>query len=94
MLALVVVRGFPTFVTKAEAMGWEEMRTPTFPVLVTKLFGKEFFTRKRIVSEPGQKRRINIVDAASFTVMRELGLETAFAFDSDFAREGFKVVPA
>ncbi|MDP3774439.1 MAG: PIN domain-containing protein [Gemmatimonadales bacterium] len=41
-----------------------------------------------------RKRRVNIVDAGSFTVMRELGLETAFAFDADFAREGFKVVPA
>ena len=40
-----------------------------------------------------RKRRVNIVDAASFTVMRELGLETAFAFDADFAREGFQVLP-
>jgi predicted nucleic acid-binding protein len=41
-----------------------------------------------------RRRRINIVDAASFTVMRELALDTAFAFDDDFAREGFKVLPA
>jgi predicted nucleic acid-binding protein len=41
-----------------------------------------------------RKRRVNIVDAASFTVMRELGLEQAFAFDDDFTREGFRVMPS
>ena len=41
-----------------------------------------------------RRRRINIVDAASFAVMRELALDTSFAFDDDFAREGFQVLPA
>lgn len=41
-----------------------------------------------------RRRHINIVDAASFAVMRELGLDTAFAFDDDFTREGFRVLPA
>lgn len=41
-----------------------------------------------------RRRGINIVDAASFAVMREFKLDTAFAFDADFAREGFQVVPS
>lgn len=41
-----------------------------------------------------RRRRFNIVDAASFAVMRELKVESAFAFDDDFAREGFRVLPA
>ncbi|MBI2401511.1 MAG: hypothetical protein HYW52_05425 [Gemmatimonadetes bacterium] len=45
---------------------------------------KALFNRRR--------RAINIVDAASFTVMRELEVETAFAFDDDFQREGFKLL--
>jgi len=36
-----------------------------------------------------RRRAINIVDAASFVVMREFSIETAFAFDDDFKREGF-----
>jgi predicted nucleic acid-binding protein len=41
----------------------------------------------------GQRRRaINIVDAASFVVMRALGVEAAFAFDDDFQREGFRLL--
>lgn len=41
-----------------------------------------------------RRRHINIVDAASFAVMRELDLDTAFAFDDDFARQGFRLLPA
>lgn len=36
-----------------------------------------------------RKRGITIVDAASFAVMTSRGVDTAFAFDDDFAREGF-----
>lgn len=37
--------------------------------------------------------RVSLVDCASFEVMRREGLSTAFAFDRDFARQGFDVVP-
>lgn len=36
--------------------------------------------------------RISLVDHASFAVMRSLGISRAFAYDDDFAREGFEVV--
>lgn len=39
-----------------------------------------------------RRRAINIVDAASFAVMRELEIEAAFAFDNDFRREGFELL--
>lgn len=39
-----------------------------------------------------RRRAINIVDAASFVVMKALGIEDAFAFDDDFAREGFRLL--
>lgn len=39
-----------------------------------------------------RRRGINALDAAAFVVMRGLGLEVAFAFDDDFAREGFRVL--
>jgi predicted nucleic acid-binding protein len=38
-------------------------------------------------------RRISLVDAASFVIMRQAGVGTAFALDSDFAAEGFITVP-
>lgn len=39
------------------------------------------------------RRQLSLVDWTSFEVMRRSGIERALAFDSDFARQGFDVVP-
>lgn len=39
------------------------------------------------------QRRLSLVDCVSFEVMRQHGLDTAFTFDSDFGRQGFRCVP-
>jgi predicted nucleic acid-binding protein len=36
---------------------------------------------------------VTLVDLVSFEVMRRLQIDTAFAFDRDFARQGFALVP-
>lgn len=36
--------------------------------------------------------RVSLVDHTSFILMRSLGISRAFAFDDDFAREGFALV--
>jgi predicted nucleic acid-binding protein len=41
----------------------------------------------------GGSRRTSLVDHVSFEVMRREGIGTAFAFDGDFERVGFQVVP-
>ncbi|MDP9023176.1 MAG: PIN domain-containing protein [Actinomycetota bacterium] len=38
-------------------------------------------------------RSVSLVDRVSFAVMRRRGITTAFAFDEDFRREGFEMVP-
>ncbi len=38
-------------------------------------------------------RALSLVDRVSFQVIRDLGLEQAFAFDRDFKTEGFNLVP-
>jgi predicted nucleic acid-binding protein len=38
-------------------------------------------------------RRSSFVDRTSFELMRTEGIRRAFAFDRDFAREGFETVP-
>jgi len=35
--------------------------------------------------------RLSLVDAVSFVVMQERGIETAFAFDPDFEKAGFRL---
>ena len=39
------------------------------------------------------RRRISLVDWVSFELMRRAGVDTAFAFDRDFATQGFETVP-
>jgi predicted nucleic acid-binding protein len=39
------------------------------------------------------RRRLSLVDCASFDVMRRLGIRTVFAFDQHFAEQGFECVP-
>ena len=38
-------------------------------------------------------RRYSLTDATSFVVMREMGIDTAFTLDADFAAEGFTILP-
>ena len=39
------------------------------------------------------RRRVSLVDWMSFEVMRRRGIEAAFAFDRDFAAQGFRTLP-
>lgn len=39
------------------------------------------------------RRRVSLVDWVSFEVMRREGIERAFAFDRDFAAQGFETLP-
>jgi predicted nucleic acid-binding protein len=39
------------------------------------------------------RRRASLVDRVSFEVMRRRRIEQAFAFDEDFAEQGFRTVP-
>ena len=38
------------------------------------------------------RRRLSLVDCVSFVVMRQLGIEDAFAFDQHFTEQGFNVL--
>lgn len=38
-----------------------------------------------------RKRQVSLVDHVSFLIMRARGIETALAFDPDFADEGFQL---
>jgi predicted nucleic acid-binding protein len=44
-----------------------------------------------IRARPG--RRISLVDATSFVIMRAERIELAFTLDSDFSAEGFATIP-
>jgi uncharacterized protein len=39
-------------------------------------------------------RKVSLVDAVSFLVMRDRGIESAFAYDPDFEKAGFRLLRA
>ncbi len=39
------------------------------------------------------RRGVSLVDWVSFELMRREGISTAFAFDRDFAAQGFSLIP-
>ena len=40
-----------------------------------------------------QRRNLSLVDCVSFEVMRRLGADRAFAFDTHFRQQGFALIP-
>ncbi len=39
------------------------------------------------------RRQLSLVDCSSFSTMRQLGIQTAFTFDTHFREQGFSVIP-
>jgi uncharacterized protein len=56
-------------------------------------FVDEALHRRAVAAHLVAAGDLSLVDCASFELMRDLGIERAFAFDSDFRKEGFTTVP-
>ncbi len=63
------------------------------PVCRITFVDRELHERATAAYLAGLRRGSSFVDRVSFELMREEGIRRAFAFDSDFAREGFETVP-
>lgn len=64
------------------------------PGVVVQFVGEVLHGRAVAAHLVGIRRRISLVDRVSFEFLREARIDRAFAFDRDFAREGFTVVPS
>jgi predicted nucleic acid-binding protein len=64
------------------------------PLLRTIWVGPELHERAAAAFLSAPSRRISLVDWTSFLLMRDEGIETAFAFDADFEAQGFRTIPS
>lgn len=62
------------------------------PVLDMVWIGEELLHRAMAALLASSHRGVSLTDWSSFVLMRERGIVHAFAFDEDFARQGFELV--
>ena len=75
------------------AAGVRDLFDALVPVLTVVFVGAAVHERAVAAYRAGLSRRVSFVDRVSFQVMRDATLDQAFAFDRDFATEGFALVP-
>jgi predicted nucleic acid-binding protein len=63
------------------------------PILRVIWIGEDDHTTAVAALLAANRRQLSLVDCASFTAMRRLGLDTVFAFDRHFAEQGFICLP-
>ena len=64
------------------------------PLLQTVWIDEELHTTAAAALFTASQRRLSLVDCTSFELMRRLGLTDVLALDTDFARQGFNLLPA
>jgi len=63
------------------------------PALHVEWIGREVHEDAMTAMLAAGRRKLSLIDCASFVVMRRLGIRGAFAFDSHFEEEGFECLP-
>lgn len=64
------------------------------PAIDVRFIGPDGHVAAREALLAADRRSVSLVDWASFLVMRDAGLDTAFTFDGDFAAQGFRTIPS
>jgi predicted nucleic acid-binding protein len=75
------------------AAGVRDLFDALVPALTSVFVGAAVHERAVAAYIAGLSRRVSFVDRVSFQFMRDATLDRAFAFDRDFATEGFALVP-
>lgn len=85
-----------TFALSQRRLGMEAVQTldrDIIPILDV-LWLDEMLHRAAVTAVlTASRRRLSLVDCASFEAMRQHGLSQAFTFDRHFAEQGFEIVP-
>lgn len=63
------------------------------PVIEIRAVDEYLLAEAVVAWRAARRRRLSLVDCVSFALMRRDGIRSAFAFDRDFADEGFLLAP-
>lgn len=84
-----------TFALVQRRLGMQAVRAldrDIVPVLQIIWIDAERHRQAAAANSTADQRDLSLVDCASFVVMRELGLDKAFAFDRHFVDQGFSLL--
>jgi uncharacterized protein len=70
----------------------ERLIDGVLPVIDVKAVDSDLYAAAMSSYRRSASHRVSLVDHASFALMRSIGIGRAFAYDDDFAREGFELV--
>jgi uncharacterized protein len=70
----------------------ERLLDGLLPVIDVEMVDADLYASASAVYRQSGSARISLVDRTSFAFMERRGVHRAFAFDEDFAREGFELV--
>ncbi|MQL51330.1 PIN domain-containing protein [Desulfofundulus thermobenzoicus] len=86
-----------TFALVQHRLGMAAVRAfheDVFPVLQLEWIDDNLHRQAASALLTANRRNLSLVDCASFTTMRRLGIKRAFAFDKHFSEQGFTCIPA
>ena len=78
-------------------LGMDALREVTetiLPLLRTVWVAEELHAAGMAALFTADRRRLSLVDCTSFEIMRRYGIRDVLALDSDFARQGFDLLPS
>ena len=70
-----------------------QFQTLFVPILRVRWVDEAFHDRAMAAMLTSGQRDLSLVDCVSFEIMRDMGLDTVFTFDAQFARRGFRCFP-
>lgn len=71
----------------------EQLADTLLPVIDVSTVDDALHAKSLAAFRAGRTTAVSFVDRVSFAFMRQRGVDLAFAFDADFASEGFRLVP-
>ena len=92
--SLVVVETFALVQRRAGVAAVRTLNDVLMPVIDVIWLGGEEYAAAVDAVLPANRRNLSIVDCASFALARRLRVEAVFAFDEQFAEQGFVCVPS
>lgn len=85
-----------TFALVQRRIGMDALRAfqeSLVPIMTIEWVGEEVHQAAAASVLTAGRKKLSLVDCSSFTLMRRLGIKTAFTFDKHFREQGFQCIP-